>query len=82
MTGQITNLHPKISRHFTLDELSTLCFQLNIDFEELAGETKQKKVQSLLEYIVRRGDEEILSNVRLRRISWRLPGRRLVDVND
>lgn len=57
MASQITTLHPKISRHFSLEELSALCFKLEIDFEELAGQTKQKKVQSLLEYIGRRGDD-------------------------
>lgn len=60
MISQMTSLLPKISRHFNLDELSEICFNLGIDSEELAGEIKSKKIQSLLTFIDRRGDEEVL----------------------
>ena len=75
MSNQITGLHPKISRHFNLEELSLLCFKLEIEFEELAGETKQKKIQSLLELIVRLGYKEaILTQLEAERpkIAWRV----------
>ncbi len=75
MTSRIIKLHPKISHHFNLNELSTLCFDLDIDFEELAGETKQKKIQSLLTFIIRRGDEEtLLTQLEQKRpgVPWRV----------
>ncbi len=75
MTSQLSTLHPKISRHFNLEELSTLCFNLEIDFEELAGQTKQKKVQSFLEFINRRGGKEaLLAQLEKQRpnVAWRV----------
>ena len=75
MTSQISSLHPKISRHFNLEELSTLCFTLEIEFEDLAGATKQKQVQSFLEFILRHGDEEaLLTQLEQERpkVAWRV----------
>ncbi|MEM7335075.1 MAG: SUMF1/EgtB/PvdO family nonheme iron enzyme [Chloroflexota bacterium] len=38
----------KISHHFNLNELKTICFNLNIPYEELAGDTLSIKVQELI----------------------------------
>lgn len=75
MSSQITSLHPKISRHFNLDELALLCFQLDIGYQDLAGETISKKILSFLEYIVRHGDEEALLTLlekERRHVAWRV----------
>ncbi len=51
----------------------TLCFELNIDFENLAGATKKDKVRELLQHCQRYGRlEELQTEVgKLRpRIDW------------
>lgn len=45
----------EIERKFSLDELKALCFDLGIDFDSLPGQAKLGKVQSLVEYVNRRG---------------------------
>jgi energy-coupling factor transporter ATP-binding protein EcfA2 len=49
-----SHLHSQIIEVFNLDELSQLCFYLDVNDEELAGETLSAKSQSLLEYFDRR----------------------------
>lgn len=43
-----------ITGHFSLEELSVLAFELDIDADELAGDTKTAKALSLLRYCQRR----------------------------
>jgi len=43
-----------ITGHFSLEELSVLAFELGIDADELAGDTKSAKALSLLRYCQRR----------------------------
>ena len=40
---------------FNIAELRGLCFDMHIDFEELAGETKPDRVIALIEFCERRG---------------------------
>ena len=40
---------------FNMGELRGLCFDMHIDFEELAGATKPEKVIALIEFCERRG---------------------------
>jgi len=40
---------------FNLDELKSICFELGIDHEELAGSTKSAKIQELIGFCERRG---------------------------
>jgi len=48
-------LHKLIVRHFNLSEIRSLCFQMNIKFDELGGElTLDAKTQELIDYMDRR----------------------------
>lgn len=40
-------------RHYSLDALKTLCFNLFVDFDNLAGDTKNAKARELLLYLER-----------------------------
>lgn len=44
------NLRQILTQSFNLDELRAFCFDLNVDFENLPGDGKFAKVQSLIEY--------------------------------
>ncbi len=55
LTEQLHPLRKALARHFNLGELSALCFDLGIDYEELAGATKTEKVTALLDYCERHG---------------------------
>ena len=44
-----------IRRHYDLGEFKSLCFELQVEYEDLAGETLTNKVQALVEYLDRRG---------------------------
>jgi hypothetical protein len=48
-----TELHEALSRYFSAGELRTLCFDLNIEYEDLAGEGKSAKALSLVQYTQR-----------------------------
>ncbi len=40
---------------FSLEEMAQLCADLNIDFESIAGDTKEAKALELVQYCARRG---------------------------
>ena len=46
-------LRESLSDKFNLDELNTLCFDLNIDYEDIPGNNKQAKVVELIKYCER-----------------------------
>ena len=48
-------LRQTLDEFFTLSELRGLCFDMNIDFENLGGETKSDKVVALIEFCKHRG---------------------------
>jgi tetratricopeptide (TPR) repeat protein len=49
MKNDLTNLHQFVITYFSLDELRELCFELGVEYENLAGsETRQAKARSLL----------------------------------
>ena len=50
----LQELLEKIDRHFDESELSELCFTLNIDYENIKGETKKDKARELILYLNRR----------------------------
>jgi hypothetical protein len=56
----LRQLRQLIDEHFNLEEIKTLTFDLGLDYEHLAGETRPSKIVSLLLYLVRRGE---LSNL-------------------
>jgi len=50
-----TQLRMKLDSLFSLDDILALCFDLGIDSDNLSGDTKQGKVQSLIIYCEQRG---------------------------
>jgi len=42
-----------VNRHFNLDELQLICFELGVDYQHLAGENKLVKITNLILYIER-----------------------------
>lgn len=46
-------LNDALNQYFNLGELRTLAFELNISYEDLAGEGKKQKILSLIEYAKR-----------------------------
>lgn len=53
-------LHSLLRRHFSLEELRTLCFNLDIDFEDLEGGNKEGLTRELILYSIRHGIENEL----------------------
>lgn len=49
----LANLRDLLNRHFTQEELRQLCFNLGIEYENLPGDTRIAKAQSLLEHGLR-----------------------------
>jgi hypothetical protein len=49
------DLRQLINTHFDMEELRTLCFDLNVDFDSLRGEGKEAKVRELVAYSKRSG---------------------------
>lgn len=62
MEHHLKNLHLFIVNYFNMEELRTLCFNLNIDFEILSGQEKQSKALQLILFLYRRGDINTLLN--------------------
>jgi len=44
-----------LTQRLSSSELRTLCFDLQVDYEDLAGETKPDKARELIQYLERRG---------------------------
>lgn len=53
-------LYDQLVTLFNLDEMRTLCFELNIDFDDIAGSGKSAKARELVLYMQRRGQLERL----------------------
>ena len=51
----LTKLLSILDVHFNLEELKTLCFGLGVDYENLAGETKEGKARELILHMKRNG---------------------------
>lgn len=51
----LNTLFELIRAHFNANELQDLCFQLNIDYADLPGETRQDKTRELVSYGERHG---------------------------
>jgi len=51
----LASLRDQITASFNLDELMDLCFELQIDYELLPGDSKRAKVRGLMEYCQRHG---------------------------
>jgi hypothetical protein len=69
-------LRDLIDQHFSLDEIQTLSFDLGIEFEHLAGNTRPLKIQNLIIYLSQRERlSELLAQVQDQRPS--VPWQRL-----
>jgi hypothetical protein len=49
-------LRELITKHFDLEEIKMLCFELNLDYEDLTGDNKAGKTMSLVLYFNRRNN--------------------------
>lgn len=70
---KLIHLRKLLIGHFDLEELRLLCFDLGLDYEELAGRTKSTKMQDLITYLKRRGElKRLLDEVNSQRpnIPW------------
>lgn len=70
----LAELHRNIADHFNLSELQSLCFDLDIDYENLGGANKIDKIRELITYLQRRGnlDELVVYCTQLRpNVGWR-----------
>ncbi|MCL5996109.1 MAG: tetratricopeptide repeat protein [Chloroflexi bacterium] len=64
-TNQLVILRQNLIEYFNTDELRSLCFDLGIDWESLAGEGKNAKARELITYMQRRGKlDELMKAVR------------------
>ncbi|MCP4418853.1 MAG: hypothetical protein GY805_19730 [Chloroflexi bacterium] len=52
---QLTQLRKLLIKHFSLNELRVLCFDMGLEYEELPGDTRTTKMHGLIEYLQRRG---------------------------
>ena len=48
MAGGLTQLHQFIVAHYSLDELRTLCFDLDVNYDDLGGEALSGKARELI----------------------------------
>lgn len=46
-------LHPLLTKYFSLSELHQLAFDLSIEWEEVPGQTRSEKVRSFIGYVER-----------------------------
>lgn len=68
-----SELHQLLNQYFSLEEIRTLCFQLNVDFEGVAGEEKPSRIRELLLSLARGGRlTELISIVERERplVDW------------
>lgn len=50
----LAELRNLIDQHFSLEEIQTLCFDMHVEFEHLAGNTRPLKIQNLIVYLAQR----------------------------
>lgn len=60
MLAEFSQLRQLLNKHFNLTELQDLCFFLNIDFQNLRGETKDEKIIALIYFLGRQKQLESL----------------------
>lgn len=69
----LTKLRNIINSRFNNEELQTLCFDLQIDYDNLGGKEKESKIREFVAYLERQGDIlnliKVISKVRPN-ISW------------
>ena len=60
MLAEFSQLRQLLNKHFNLTELRNLCFSLDVDFENLRGETKDEKIIALIYFLGRKRELEQL----------------------
>ncbi|MCB8979737.1 MAG: hypothetical protein H6657_20190 [Ardenticatenaceae bacterium] len=48
MINKISILRDKMNNHLSSNDLRSLCFDLNVDYENLSGDTKKQRIESLI----------------------------------
>lgn len=51
----VIELQNALNRYFSKDDLESLCLSLDLDYEGLPGDSKQRKIVELIQYMVRAG---------------------------
>ncbi len=51
----LVELWQKLNRHFNREEMRSLCFLLNVEYDDLPGEGREDKARELVRYLNRRG---------------------------
>ncbi len=54
MIDRKQNLHKALTSHLNEDEFRDICFQINIDFDDLGGVGKSSKIRELILFLERR----------------------------
>ncbi|HRQ42565.1 MAG TPA: hypothetical protein PLD25_32010 [Chloroflexota bacterium] len=68
MTTYLTKLHEFLTNYYSLDELSVLCLELEVEFENLGGRTRTSKARELVLHLGhQRSYEKLLAALRLSR---------------
>ena len=55
-----SDLRKGIDKSFSLADLRTICFDLDVNYDNLAGEEKGKKIIELINYLKNRGQLNFL----------------------
>lgn len=69
----LTTLHKMLDRYFDLEEIRTLCFQLNVDYDSVRGEGKSARIRHLILDLARHGRlEQLVAMASLERphVTW------------
>jgi hypothetical protein len=72
-TQYVDQLHQQLNRYFDLEEVRTLCFVLNLDYDSIRGEGKSAKTRELILHLGRNGRlPELLDYARRERkhVQW------------
>lgn len=71
--NNLHDLRDKLDKYFSLEEFQALCFELGVDYENLEGNTKLLRIQSLVINLERRGRLLELTNIARKRrphVQW------------
>ena len=49
---QLRHLRDGLDAQFNLAEIESICFDLGVDYDNLAGKTKRAKIESLIKQLV------------------------------
>ncbi len=70
----LSDLHKQIDQRFNLEEIRSLCFDLGVDFDNVAGEGKSARIRELILQLARRDElQRLIDQLRRERsnVNWR-----------